>query len=251
MHIKKFIKNLLNISIPFIGMGAVLYVVISMNILQLEQFIIIKEFLIDIPVIGATLLLDGEYAGGILLAMGILTWIVMIWILKMAIFDTLFPKIRVVDSYKNTITYARRVLPFSPFHKHTDNSRYLMVKFKLFPMLRWHEMKLPAPDKVKWRRMPFSIDLITEDIYLNWNDKEDYYQLGKTEDLRIPDTPKWYEELSMENIRNVASNVNEGVRGDFALVKDQYQAGIPITPEMAEKPVHKRKKQESKGIVHD
>lgn len=177
---------------------------------------------------GINCILEGQNTiGAILVIMGIIFWILLLLILKFGVFDILFPKIRVVDSYKNTINYCRRVI-------NTDgvdpNAQYMMVKFKLFPIFRWHRLKLPKPNyKVAWRRMPSTLDILTEDIYLNWNLREKCYELGTVDFEQIDDDFGYYTKEAAQNVRGVGTAVTDAVKGDYELMKQQFQMELPIT----------------------
>lgn len=172
--------------------------------------------------------LAGENAGWILMLLGIVLWAIIAVIFKFMIFDTAFPKIRVLDAYKNTLTYCRRVINT----KGDDpNAAYMMVKFKLRPLFRWHKLKLPKKgvNGVKWRRMPSTLDIITKDIYLNWNEHEECYQLGLEDFSMIDDDWDYYNTVASENIRTVGTSVADAVKGDYDLMKKQFQLELPIT----------------------
>ena len=177
-------------------------------------------------------------------------WLIFAFIVKVSIFNYMYPKIRIVDSLKNTITYARKV------KMTTGNDPmfvYMRVKFKLFPILRWHTLKIPKPEEImkgipmltrqtiklnngvkgiKWVRMPSTLDIVTQDINLEWNDKEEVYQLTDINIDRTEDPADSYRLKTADVIKRLSQNVNESVRGDAGLLKDQYQTGIPITTDM-------------------
>jgi len=177
-------------------------------------------------------------------------WLVFAFIVKVSIFNFLFPKIRIVDSLKNTITYARKVKLIEGPDPHF---MYMRVKFKFFPVLRWHTFKVPKPEEIrrgipmltrktvkltngvkgiKWVRMPSTLDIVTQDINLEWNEKEQLYQLTNINIDRTPDPADSYRVKTADVIKRLSQNVNESVRGDAGLLKDQYQTGIPITTDM-------------------
>lgn len=188
--------------------------------------------------------------GVLCLLLQIGAWLVFTFVMKVSVFNFLFPKIRIVDALKNTITYARKVKQIPG-----DDPRflYMRIKFKFFPILRWHTLKVPKPETIRvgiplinrhdiklengvhgieWKRMPSTLDIVTEDINLEWNEKEDVYQLTNINLDRTPDTATSYREKTADVIKRLSQNVNESVRGDAGLLKDQYQTGIPITTDM-------------------
>jgi len=177
-------------------------------------------------------------------------WLIFAFIVKVSIFNFLFPKIRIVDSLKNTITYARKIKMIEGDDPHF---MYMRIKFKFFPVLRWHTFKVPKPEEIRvgiplltrrtiklengisgieWRRMPSTLDIITQDINLDWNDKEEVYQLSNINIDRTADPADSYRAKTADVIKRLSQNVNESVRGDAGLLKDQYQTGIPITTDM-------------------
>lgn len=177
-------------------------------------------------------------------------WLIFAFVIKVSVFNFLFPKIRIVDALKNTITYARKVKQTTGDDPHF---MYMRIKFKFFPVLRWHTLKLPKPEKIRvgipfinrheitvengipgieWKRMPSTLDVITEDINLEWNEKENTYQLTNINLDRTADAAESYRHKTADTIKRLSQNVNEAVRGDAGLLKDQYQTGIPITTDM-------------------
>ena len=190
---------------------------------------------------------EEEYMYGfITLILQLLAWGIFAIIFKFTIFNTLFPKIRIVDALKNDISYARKVKLTEG-----DDPRfiYMKVKFKFFPIFRWHTFKVPKPEfttkglpfnrkrvavesgnkGVEWRRMPSSLDIVTETINIEWNEKEESYQLTPEKLERMKENVEEYREKSSDTIKRLSQNVNESVRGDASLLKDQYQTGIPIS----------------------
>lgn len=194
---------------------------------------------------------EGIVGYGILcLLLQIGAWLIFVFIVKVSIFNYLFPKIRIVDSLKNTITYARKVKIVEGDDPHY---MYMRIKFKFFPILRWHTLKIPKPEEIrigipmltrrtvkldngikgiKWVRMPSTLDIVTEDLNLEWNEKENVYQLTNINIDRTEDPADSYRVKTADVIKRLSQNVNESVRGDAGLLKDQYQTGIPITTDI-------------------
>lgn len=194
---------------------------------------------------------EGLVSYGILcLLLQIAAWLIFVFIMKVTVFNFMFPRIRIVDALKNTITYARKVKMTTG----KDNRFiYMKIKFKFFPVLRWHTLKLPKPKQmrvgipfltrrlkevengvegIEWRRMPSTLDVVTEDINLCWNAEENTYELSNLNLDRTPDPADSYRDKTVDVIKRLSQNVNESVRGDAGLLKDQYQTGIPITTDI-------------------
>ena len=196
---------------------------------MLDNFISDVIFWLTQPISqGVSLLGDRTVIGVILILLGIVIWTLTIVILKFAVFDMLFPKIRVIDSYINTIVYCRRIINTKGSY---NNNKYMMVKFKLRPFFRWHKLKLPKSghNGVKWRRLPMYIDILTDNIYLNWNDDEKCYELGRNEQFKVDDDWDYYINKTNKNIRTIGTIVADAVRGDYDLMKKQFQLELPVT----------------------
>jgi len=193
------------------------------------------------------LIAEGEYGiAAITMVLQICAWLVFVFVFKVGFFDIVFPRIRVVDQLKNTLTYARKVKMVEGEDK---NYVYMRAKFTLRPFLRWHTLKLPKPEytrkgipfynrktvKVKngipgieWRRMPSTMDIITPEINLFWNSVENVYELSSERlDRYVEDTDS-YRTKSLSTIKRLAHNVHEAVMGDHYLVKDHMQTGITL-----------------------
>lgn len=170
-------------------------------------------------------------------------------------FNMIYPRIRVVDRLKNGINYARRVMVIDG-----EDPRfvYMKVKFRLFPVLRWHTFKVPKPEKhkgkpvkngvkgVSWRRMPSSIDVITDDINITWNDKDQCYQLTPEHLPRIDEDINEYRQTTITTIKRLSSNITEAIRGDSGLLKEKYQMGMPLPTGLLSDDDTKRAKKKNK-----
>jgi len=179
---------------------------------------------------------DAGYAI-ITLILQIIAYLIFAFIVKVTIFNMLFPKIRIVDELKNAICYARKV-------KNTQGSDprfvYMKIKFKFFPVFRWHTFKVPKPEfhgkrkiengvpGVIWRRMPSSLDVITKELNIDWNVRENAYQLTPEHLPRIDEDISQYREKTRSTIHRLSGNVTEAIRGDSGLLKDKYQMGMPL-----------------------
>jgi hypothetical protein len=195
---------------------------------------------------------EGAYAC-ICILLQIIAWLLFLFFVRVIVFNTIFPKIRIVDALKNAITYARKC----KFVEGEDNKFiYMKVKFKFFPIFRWHTLKIPKPEyayrgiplfrkkivvangnkNVSWRRMLFTLDIVTPSINIEWNENEEAYQLTPNKLERVNDNVDTYRIKTADTIRRLSQNVNESVRGDAELLKDQYQTGIPISMDIISKP---------------
>ena len=184
--------------------------------------------------------------GLLTLAIQLVAWFMAGIFFKVTIIDTFYPRFRVVTANKDVYRFARKICRTTG---DDPNYIYFMVKFHLRPVLRWHKMKLPRPEYVMtgipfisrtkkyidngikgitWRRMPAHIDILTNDMHLNFNDEEQCYQLGLKLEIYRPDDVTQYEELAFNEVKTIGSNVIESVKGDYGLIKDQYHMGIVI-----------------------
>jgi hypothetical protein len=153
------------------------------------------------------------------------------------VFNMIYPRIRVVDRLKNSINYARRVMVIEG---QDPRFVYMKVKFRLFPLLRWHTFKVPKPEyhnkkKIKngvegieWRRMPSSIDIITDETNITWNNEDKCYQLTPDNLPRIDEDINQYRQTTVSTIKRLSNNVTEAIRGDSGLLKEKYQMGMPL-----------------------
>lgn len=196
---------------------------------------------------------DGGYAI-ITLLLGLSSWFIFIYLIMYRfVFNILFPKVRIVDELKNNINYARKV----KISKGEDpRFVYLKIKFKLFPVFRWHTFKVPKPEYqglykkiavkngvpgVIWRRMPSSIDIVTKELNIKWNEKENSYELTVENLPRIEDDVNLYRSYALETIHRLSGNITEAIRGDSDLLKDKYQMGMPLpTGLLSDKPEEKK-----------
>jgi hypothetical protein len=203
-------------------------------------------------VLGWLLYLQGDmnYAF-IVWGLQILSWLILVFVIKITAFNMVFPKIRIVDELKNAITYARKIKST----KGEDQRFYYMkIKFKFFPVFRLHTLKLPKPEYqgkhkvpngvegIRWKRMPSSLDIITKELNIKWNSIENAYELTPDNLPRIEENIDEYRSTSKGTINRLSQNVNESVRGDAGLLKDQYQTGIPISMELVTPDMEKVKK---------
>jgi len=180
---------------------------------------------------------DGGYAFATAL-LQIVAWFIFFYLMAYRFaFNMIFPKIRIVDNLKNAINYSRKVtLIDGPDPRFV----YMKVKFKLFPILRWHTFKVPKPEYqgkrkikngvpgVRWMRMPSSIDIISDELNIEWNGEENTYQLTPNYLPRIDDVVDNYRYYSQNTLKRLASNITESIRGNSNLLKEKYQMGMPL-----------------------
>lgn len=180
----------------------------------------------------------------------ILAWAIFVIIFKFTVINMLFPKIRIVDELKNAICYARKIV-----NTEGEDPRfvYIRIKFKFFPVFRWHTFKIPKPEyhkkkklkngvpNVIWRRMPSSIDVITKELNIKWNELEKVYELTPDYLPRIDEDVNEYREKTRSTIHRLSGNVTEAIRGDSGLLKDKYQMGMPLPAGLFESEIPKKK----------
>ena len=180
---------------------------------------------------------DGGYAFATAL-LQIAAWFIFFYLMAYRFaFNMIFPKIRIVDQLKNTINYSRKV---TIIDGPDPRFVYMKVKFKLFPILRWHTFKVPKPEYqgkkkiengiqgIRWQRMPSSIDIVTDKLNIEWNTEEDAYQLTPNYLPRVEDNVNDYRNYSQNTLKRLSSNITESVRGDSELLKEKYQMGMPL-----------------------
>lgn len=189
----------------------------------------------------------GNIGMGLLcIAIQIIIYLVMFIFVKITFIDTFFPRLRIVTNNKDVYNMARKI-------KRTDGKdpryMYFYVKFHIFPLIRWHKLKIPKPEYIKkgipfinrkkinlengnkdifWRRWPAKIDIITDDMELSYNDKEKCYEIGLHEDIFRKDEEEQYTKLAFDEVKTLGSNIIESVKGDWSLIKDQFHMGIVI-----------------------
>ena len=188
-----------------------------------------------------TIQLINQGDGGYAFATAILqlaAWFIFFYLMAYRFaFNIIFPRIRIVDELKNTINYSRKV---TIIEGPDPRFIYMKVKFKLFPILRWHTFKVPKPEYhgkkkiangvpgVRWQRMPSSMDIISDQLNIEWNDEEKTYQLTPNYLPRIDDQVNDYRKYSQNTLKRLSSNITESVRGDSELLKEKYQMGMPL-----------------------
>lgn len=190
---------------------------------------------------------QGDAQLGIMcLVIQIAAWLAFLFLLKVTVFDMYFPKIRIITPTKDFYVIARKVAQGKG-----DDPRfiYFMVKFHLRPIFSWHKLKIPKPEAyykgipgfnrreikvktgtagVRWRRMPASLDILTDTLHINFNEKELVYELGLKADNYRPDPVEPYSQSTFDGVQQVGTNIIESVKGDYGLIKGQFNMGIVI-----------------------
>jgi len=189
----------------------------------------------------------GNTGMGILcIVIQIIMYFMAFMLFKFTVIDTYFPKFRVVTPNKDVFKFCRKIIQT----KGDDKSyAYFMVKFHAWPIIRWHKIKIPKPkyvrrgipfftrktieiqngfEKVRWRRMPATLDILTEDMHLNFDPIEECYILGKKVDVYREDPVAPYEKLAYDEVQTIGQNIIESVKGDYGMIKDQFHMGIVI-----------------------
>lgn len=190
--------------------------------------------------------IDEVVIGLILLALQILGYLVFFFVIKITIIDTLFPKIRIVTQNKDFHVIARKIKKTVGEDPHFV---YLNVKFYLRPIFSWHVLKIPKPEyayrgipginrkqyKVEngnkgviWRRMPATQDIMTNDLHVNFNEEQNCYELGLKAYNYRPDPAEPYSQLTFDGVQEVGTNIIESVKGDYGLIKGQFNMGIVV-----------------------
>jgi len=184
--------------------------------------------------------------GVICLGLQIAGYLVFCFIIKISIIDTLFPRIRIVTQNKDFHYIARKIKTATG-----DDPRYMYfnVKFYLRPIFSWHVLKIPKPEYyfkgipginrkkllvkngnkgIVWRRMPASQDILTNDLHINFNQDENCYELGLKAYNYRPDPAEPYSQLTFDGVQEVGTNIIESVKGDYGLIKGQFNMGIVV-----------------------
>lgn len=196
---------------------------------------------------GVQLLQQGENGlAAYVIVVQIAAWLAFAFFVKVTFVDTFFPKFRIVTQNKDFYTIARKI-------KQTEGKdpryMYFRVKFYFRPIFSWHTLKIPKPSEisqgipfinrktkhvkggfrdVKWFRMPAHWDIHTNTLHLNFNPEESCYELGLRANNFRPDPAAPYNQLAFDGVQNVGTQIIESVKGDFGLIKGQFNMGIVI-----------------------
>lgn len=175
---------------------------------------------------------DSATAGAILAIILVILWAFMFWMLKLIIWNVVFPKIRLIDQYGNRIKTARVYLRARAFKVNPDESKatrkdYYYGKFRLFPILMFHRICIDR-SKFRTRRMPWYHDVFTDGMNLKWDKKEEGYIVDDGDLVSVFDATGPYQEHALTDIKTVGTLVVEGVKGDFELIKKKFKLGLAV-----------------------
>ena len=166
-----------------------------------------------------------EY-GILLIIIQSIAWIVFSIFFYFGVFNMVFPRIRGVNAMRTKNTWARKVIQIEgPDPKYV----YLKVKFTFFPFFDWYTMKIPKPThfkNIRWRRMPQSVDIQSNDINLIYNDQENLYEVTGEKMERITDSQQFYKDKASKVIRYIGENVGNAIQGDSNMMKDYYTMNL-------------------------
>ena len=175
---------------------------------------------------------DSANAGIILAIILVILWGFMFWMLKLIIWNVIFPKIRLIDQFGNRIKTARVYFRARQFHIDPDSSRatrkdYYYGKFRLFPILMFHRICIDR-SKFRTRRMPWYHDVFTDGMNLKWDKHEEGYVIDDGDLVSVFDETAPYQEHALADIKTVGTLVIEGVKGDFGLIKKKFKLGLAV-----------------------
>lgn len=177
---------------------------------------------------------EGHAEAGIILAIILVVlWAFMLWMLKLIIWNVVFPKIRLIDSFGNRVKTARvyvRARPTSIDIEHSllkTNKEYFWGKFRLFPFLSFHKVCIDKR-KFRIRRTPWHIDVFTDGMNLKWDDKERCFIVDDGDLVDVYDDKEPYLDDALKDIKTVGDLVIEGVKGDFGLIKRKFKLGLSV-----------------------
>lgn len=185
----------------------------------------------------------GDYttAGVVLLLVALAGHLFILFMLKLIVYNTVFPKLRTIDEYKNRTLHCRLYFKAKPsvdiFRPHNikslfeerpqeEESDYYWVKFRLWPVIEFHRVRIDK--QWKRRRFPWTLDIFTNAINLQWDPRIQSWELMTEPLKRYDEDIKHYKEQAMEDVREIADNVLTGVKGDYGLIKDKFKLGLAI-----------------------
>ena len=198
-----------------------------------------------------------EY-GIIVFIIQFLAWLAFATFFYFGVFNMVYPRIRGVNAMRTKNTYARKVLQVEG---PDPDYVYVKVKFTLLPIFDWYTMKIPKPTKdngVKWRRMPQSIDIQSEDINLIYNETEHLYEITNKNIERIQDEQQYYKNKTTKIIKYIGENIGSAIQGDSNMMKDYYTMSLvmdennePIPKQMLKRPPQELEKEINKRDEND
>lgn len=175
---------------------------------------------------------DSAKAGIILAIILCFLWAFMFYMLKLIIWNVVFPKIRLIDQFGNRIKTARVYLRARQFHVEPNMDKemrkdYYYGKFRLFPILMFHRICIDR-SKFRTRRMPWYHDVFTDGMNLKWDTHEEGYIVDDGDLASVFDETAPYQEHALADIKTVGTLVIEGVKGDFELIKKKFKLGLAV-----------------------
>jgi hypothetical protein len=185
-------------------------------------------------------------------------WFIFLIFFYFGIFNILFPRIRGVNQMRSKNTYARKVTQMGILD---PNYVFLKVKFTFFPLFDWYTLKIPKPtdeNGIKWRRMPQSIDIQSENINLFYNEVEHLYEISNKNNVRIDDNQEYYKSKATAAIKYIGENIGNAIQGDSNMMKDYYTMNLvmdeynePIPKKNMKRPKSDIEKEIVDEYVHD
>jgi len=157
---------------------------------------------------------------------------------KIVIWNSVFPKLRTVDEYKNRTDHCRiyvkakpapdifRRSKYSNIFNQSEPSDFYWAKFKLFPLLDIHRIRIEK--NWKRRRWPWHLDIYNNASNIIWNPKIQSWQFESKALERFNDDIDYYKNVAMTDVREIADNVLTGVKGDYDLIKDKFKLGLSV-----------------------
>jgi len=229
------------------AVAAIIYIVWAYNLYDP-----IETYFIAFGWTGVQVIMQGESIGLALYLFFIqfCAWLAFYFFFKVSFIDTLFPIIRIVTPEKDAFKVARRVNVFYPPDA-DPKYIYTHVRFHKLPILRWHVLKIPKPEYtgtfekkrvqngcmgVVWRRMPSSVDILTNTYDVGWNNAEMAYEIGYKHTATKDDPAEPYADVAFKSIQETGENIIESCKGDYGLIKDQFHMGIVVREKQPFKP---------------
>ena len=181
---------------------------------------------------------EQQKAGIILLLVALAGHAVILILFKLVVYNTVFPKLRTIDEYKNRTLHCRiyvRAKPSSDIFRRKkygqlfisgEKCEYWWSKFRLFPIFDFHRIKVE--DGWRHRRFPWTLDLFTNAVNIVWNSREQTWELVEKGLTRHPEDMTYYKDLAMTDVKEIADNVLTGVKGDYDLIKDKFKLGLSV-----------------------
>lgn len=162
--------------------------------------------------------------GVVVFLMQLTAWLLFALFFYFSVINMIFPRIRGVNAMRTKNTFCRKILQIEGKDKEYV---YLKVKFTFFPFFDWYTLKLPKPnDKIKYRRMPQSIDIQSENIDLVYNDDEQCYEITNKAQERVQDDNTFYNRTAAEAVKVIGENIGNAIQGDSNMMKDYYTMNL-------------------------